>query len=86
MPRFREQGIVDREIFQKAGEQGILMIWPDEKYGGLGDNDFRYEQVIIEETARANVGEWFNTLHSRLVGPYFNCPIMAIPSPRLQNE
>jgi len=72
MPRFREQGIVDREIFQKAGEQGMLMIWPDEKYGGLGDDDFRYEQVIIEETARANVGEWFNTLHSRLVGPYFH--------------
>ncbi len=71
MERFREQGIVDREIFQKAGEQGMLMIWPDEKYGGLGDEDFRYEQVIIEETNRANVGEWFNTLHSRLVGPYF---------------
>jgi acyl-CoA dehydrogenase len=71
MERFREQGIVDREIYQKAGEQGMLMIWPDEKYGGLGDEDFRYEQVIIEETARANVGEFFNTLHSRLVGPYF---------------
>ena len=71
MPRFREQGIVDREIFQKAGEQGLLMIWPDEKYGGLGDTDFRFEQVIIEETAFANVGEWFNTLHSRLVGYYF---------------
>jgi len=24
MERFREQGIVDREIFQKAGEQGML--------------------------------------------------------------
>lgn len=71
MERFREEGIVDREIFRKAGEQGMLMVWPDEKYGGLGDDDFRYEQIIIEETARANVGEWFNTLHSRLVGPYF---------------
>ena len=36
MPRFREEGIVDREIFRKAGEQGFLMIWPDEKYGGMG--------------------------------------------------
>lgn len=71
MERFREQGIVDRDIFKKAGDQDMLMIWPDEKYGGLGDDDFRYEQVIIEETARANVGEWYNTLHSRLVGPYF---------------
>ncbi len=69
--RFREQGIVDREIFEKAGDQGFLMIWADEKYGGLGDTDFRYEQVVIEETSRAGCGEWFNTLHSRLVGPYF---------------
>lgn len=72
MPRFREQGIVDREMFQKAGELGMLMIWPDEKYGGLGDDDFRYEQIIIEETTRANAGEWYNSLHSRLVGRYFH--------------
>ena len=71
MERFREQGIVDREIFQKAGEKGMLMIWPDEKYGGMGDNDFRYTQIMIEEAARANTGEWYSTLHSRLVGPYF---------------
>lgn len=71
MARFKEQGIVDREIFRKAGEQGFLMIWPDEQYGGTGDKDFRFEQVIIEETARAGTGEWFATLHSRLVGPYF---------------
>ena len=71
MPRFRQQGIVDREIFKKAGDQGFLMIWPEEKYGGMGDSDFRYEQIIMEETCRAGCGEWFNTLHSRLVGPYF---------------
>ena len=72
MPRFEEQGIVDREIFKKAGDQGFLMIWPDEKYGGMGDRDFRYEQIIIEETMRAGCGNWFNTLHSRLVGPYID--------------
>jgi len=71
MPRWREAGIVDRAIFRRAGELGYLMIWPDQKYGGLGDPDFRYEQIIIEETARAGCGEWYNTLHSRLVGPYF---------------
>lgn len=70
MDEWRAAGIVDRSAFSKAGEQGFLMIWPDEKYGGLGDDDFRYEQIIIEETARAGCGDWFNTLHSRLVGPY----------------
>src|SRR5690349_23846101 len=71
MEEWRTAGIVDRSAFRKAGDQGMLMIWPDEKYGGLGDTDFRYEQIIIEETARAGCGEWYNTLHSRLVGPYF---------------
>ena len=70
--KWREQGIVDREAFEKAGEQGFLMIWPDEQYGGLGDRDFRYEQIIIEENTRAGTGEWFATLHSRLVGPYLD--------------
>ncbi len=70
MEGWREAGIVDREAFRRAGEQGFLMIWPDEKYGGLGDSDFRFEQIIIEETNYARCGDWFNTLHSRLVGPY----------------
>lgn len=70
MEQWRRDGIVDRSAFQKAGEQGFLMIWPEEKYGGTGDGDFRFEQVIIEETAYARVGDWYNTLHSRLVGPY----------------
>ena len=71
MEDWREKGIVDREAFRKAGDLGYLMIWPDEKYGGMGDSDFRYEQIIIEETYRADCQEWFNTLHSRLVGTYF---------------
>lgn len=68
--RFREQGIVDADIFKKAGEHGYLMVWPDEKYGGMGDTDFRFEQIIIEETNYTGCGDWYNTLHSRLVGPY----------------
>jgi len=70
MESWREAGIVDREAFRRAGEQGFLMVWPDEKYGGMGDPDFRFEQIIIEETNYARAGDWFNTLHSRLVGPY----------------
>jgi acyl-CoA dehydrogenase len=70
MEGWREAGIVDREAFLKAGAQGFLMIWPEEKYGGTGDDDFRFEQIIIEETAYARCGDWYNSLHSRLVGPY----------------
>jgi|TARA_B110000914_G_scaffold52875_1_gene45517 acyl-CoA dehydrogenase len=71
MEKWQEQGIVDREAFKKAGDQGFLMIWPDQQYGGLGDSDFRFEQIIMEETHRVGCASWLNTLHSRLVGSYF---------------
>jgi acyl-CoA dehydrogenase len=68
--RWQEQGIVDREAFLKAGEQGLLLMWADEKYGGAGVADFRYEQIFIEENAHFGDAGFFATLHSRLVGPY----------------
>ena len=68
--RWHEQGIVDREAYRKAGEQGLLLMWADEEYGGAGVNDFRYEQILIEEQARHGDAGFFCTLHSRLVGPY----------------
>jgi acyl-CoA dehydrogenase len=68
--RWREQGICDKEAFLKAGEQGLLCMWADEQYGGLGMSDFRFEQILIEEVIRhADMG-LFLSLHSRLVGPY----------------
>ena len=68
--RWREQGYVDRDAFRKSGEHGYLLMWADEKYGGAGIRDFRYEQVMIEENLRYGDIGFFNTLHSRLVGPY----------------
>ena len=68
--RWREQGCVDREAFLKAGKQGYLLIWADPQYGGAGVQDFRYEQILIEENGRHGEGGFFMTLHSRLVAPY----------------
>ena len=68
--KWHEQGMVDREAFLKAGEQGLLCMWADEKYGGAGVEDFRYEQILIEEIAKHGDPGFFMTLHSRLVGPY----------------
>ena len=68
--RWHEQGMVDRDAFKKAGAQGMLLMWADEKYGGAGVADFRYEQILIEEMARHGDAGFFMTLHSRLVGPY----------------
>lgn len=70
MESWREQGIVDRAAFTKAGANGFLCTWADEVFGGLGDSDFRFEQIIIEEAQYALCGDWYATLHSRLVAPY----------------
>lgn len=71
MEAWRQQGRVDRAAFVKSGEQGFLMTWVDEQYGGtVGDEDFRFEQIIIEELAYARASDFYVTLHSRLVGPY----------------
>ncbi|MDH3747408.1 MAG: acyl-CoA dehydrogenase family protein [Gammaproteobacteria bacterium] len=68
--KWHETGIVDREAFLKAGEMGLLLMWADEKYGGAGVNDFRYEQILIEENAHFGDAGFFVSLHNRLVGPY----------------
>jgi acyl-CoA dehydrogenase len=68
--KWHEQGIVDREAFLKAGEQGLLLMWADEEYGGAGISDFRFEQILIEENSHYGDAGFFMTLHSRLVGPY----------------
>jgi len=68
--RWNEAEIVDREAFLKAGEQGLLCMWADEKYGGAGISDFRFEQILLEENAKHGDVGFFIFLHSRLVGPY----------------
>jgi acyl-CoA dehydrogenase len=68
--RWREQGFVEPEWFRRAGDQGYLLMWADEAYGGAGIADFRYEQILIEECTRHGDIGFFLSLHSRLVAPY----------------
>jgi alkylation response protein AidB-like acyl-CoA dehydrogenase len=66
-------GIVDREVFRKAGAQGFLGMAAPEALGGGGVADFRYNVVIAEEIQRAGVNAaglgW--TLHNDICLPYF---------------
>ncbi|HEY0938506.1 MAG TPA: acyl-CoA dehydrogenase family protein [Steroidobacter sp.] len=70
--RWREQGHVDRWAYTKAGEQGYLLMWADEKYGGAGVEDFRYEQIVYEENIRHGEPGFYINLHSGLVAPYID--------------
>ena len=69
-PRWREAGQVDREVYRQAGDNGFLLMWAEERYGGAAVDDFRYEQIMIEENSLHGESGLFLTLHSRLVGPY----------------
>lgn len=70
--RWLEAGIIDREIYLKAGEQGFLLCWADEQYGGLGLCDFRYDQIMMEELALIGETGFGMGLHNRIVGPYID--------------
>ncbi len=35
MESWREQARVDRTAFAAAGKHGFLMVWPQEKHGGM---------------------------------------------------
>jgi acyl-CoA dehydrogenase len=67
--KWREQGQVDREIWRKAGAQGFLCTWMDEKYGGAG-GDFLYATVLMEELARVYESGFAMGLHSDIIVPY----------------
>ena len=42
-------GMVSRDIWRKAGKNGLLGTGAPEEYGGAEIDDFRYNTVIIEE-------------------------------------
>lgn len=69
---WEEAGIVPREVWSKAGEGGFLATFADEKYGGAGAKDFRYDQIVCEELAYINEPGLILPLHSSLCAPYLD--------------
>ena len=69
--RWREQGVVDRDVWTAAGEAGFLAMFVEEKYGGLALDDFRYDQILIEEIHRID-SSFYLGLHNRIVAPYLH--------------
>jgi alkylation response protein AidB-like acyl-CoA dehydrogenase len=63
-------GIVPREVWTAAGEQGFLGTDQDERFGGGGVRDFRYNAVLDEELTRVGATGVGFTLHNDVVGPY----------------
>ena len=67
----RENRLIDRDIWLKAGEAGFLGLGIDEEFGGNGVRDFRFNTVFTEETSRlgAAYGSSFG-IHTDVCVPY----------------
>lgn len=67
--RFADQHHVDRELWNRAGELGLLCMSVPEEYGG-GGGTFAHEAVVLEEQARIGDSSWGAGLHSGIVAHY----------------
>lgn len=63
--QWEKQGYIDRKLWSKAGEAGMLCSHLPEAYGGLGA-DFLYSAVVIEEISRLGLTGIGFSLHSEL--------------------
>ncbi|AIY42759.1 Butyryl-CoA dehydrogenase [Collimonas arenae] len=66
---WEEQGFVDRDIWQRAGELGFLCTNMPENYGGSGV-DRKFSTIVLEELASTNASGIGWPLHSDIVAPY----------------
>ncbi|PZS13572.1 MAG: acyl-CoA dehydrogenase [Pseudonocardiales bacterium] len=69
--RWCEQQHVDREVWLKAGELGLLCPSIPAEYGG-GGGTFAHEAVLAEEQVRAAAPSLGATVHSTIVAHYVN--------------
>ncbi len=67
--KYEEQQHVDRELWRKAGEMGLLCANMPETYGGSGV-DRLYSMILIEEQAYAGDSATGFSLHSDIVANY----------------
>ncbi|HSW11515.1 MAG TPA: acyl-CoA dehydrogenase family protein [Solimonas sp.] len=62
---------VDRRLWNKAGEMGLLCVTMPEEFGGLGV-DRTYSTILMEEQSYAGDSGVGFSLHSDIVAPYIN--------------
>jgi acyl-CoA dehydrogenase len=68
--QWEADGIVPRELWTRAGAQGLLCFDVPEEYGGAGVGDFRYNMVVAEELTRAGASGPGFPVHTDIIVPY----------------
>lgn len=67
--KWEEDGQIDRALWNKAGEQGLLCPCLPEQYGGVGA-DYLYSAIVMEEISRLGLTGIGFGLHTDIVAPY----------------
>lgn len=69
--RWGRQQQVDRDVWRKAGELGLLCLSIPEEYGGAGGT-FAHEAVVAIEQIRAMAPSFGGVLHSAIIAHYLS--------------
>ncbi|MDP3846391.1 MAG: acyl-CoA dehydrogenase family protein [Pseudomonas sp.] len=67
--QWEKDGHIDRALWNKAGDAGMLCSHIPEEYGGMAA-DFLFSTVVIEEISRLGLSGIGFSLHSDIVAPY----------------
>ena len=67
--QWEKDGIVSRDLWRAAGEQGLLCCTVPEEYGGPG-GDFLHSVIVNEELAKVGATGPAFPLHSDIIVPY----------------
>jgi alkylation response protein AidB-like acyl-CoA dehydrogenase len=70
--QWEKDGQVSRDVWTKAGAQGLLCFDVDEEYGGAGVKDFRYNMVVAEEMCRVGASGPGFPVHTDIIVPYIS--------------
>ncbi|NMO00421.1 acyl-CoA dehydrogenase [Gordonia sp. TBRC 11910] len=69
---WEKAGVVDRDVYRKAGEAGLLGFNVPEEFGGAGmSDDFRFNAIVAEELGRFGGSAPGFTLQNDVIVPYF---------------
>ncbi|MDQ8036581.1 MAG: acyl-CoA dehydrogenase family protein [Pedobacter sp.] len=67
--QWEEDGQIARDLWSKAGEQGLLCPCLPEEFGGVGA-DYLYSAIVMEEISRLGLTGIGFGLHTDIVAPY----------------
>ncbi len=67
--RWIANSTVPRDLWNRAGEAGLLNISAPEEYGGMG-GDYRHEVVLMQQLGLKGADHFGASLHNAIVAPY----------------